>query len=129
MSPEQRIVKTGRFEEPSLMPNFYRPPLGLPLYWRDEVTGELERAVMDYYRVVLREPGQGPLSPQQLKLLRDYVVHFINAPCWERNCVRCGDDDSLAVLKELRARAATLASVNSIARWTEEAAEIALDPW
>ena len=54
----------------------YLPPYGGPRYWRDEVSGELRTAI-EAFLDREREP-----TPQQLGLLKEYIVHWINAPCW-----------------------------------------------
>ena len=116
------------------MPNFYRPPLGLPLYWGDEITGRLPAAVRHYFDFCLghcpdetaKDLGIQPMSAEELKVLYDYCLYFINAPCWEANLQ--DSEEMLEDLKQLRERAKTLASVESIRRWNEECMELGLDP-
>ncbi len=58
--------------------NFDMPadyPEGLPLYWRREATGFLVESVQAYLR-------NEPLTASQFRLLKAYVSHWINAPCW-----------------------------------------------
>lgn len=106
------------------MPTFYATPLQFPLYWKDEQSGELPRAVQNYFNSLL---GHGHVSAGELKLLCEYCIYFIDAPCWENNLA--GNADMLAELKELRIRARDLASAESIHRWNEECMELGLDPF
>ena len=120
---------------PSLTGNCY--PLGQPLYWGDEVSGRLPAAVRHYFDfccghapdATAADLGIAPLTPDELKLLCDYCVHFIHAPCWENNLIAHDCEDMLADLLQLRARAKTLASVESIRRWNSECVELGLDPF
>jgi hypothetical protein len=117
------------------MPNFYRPPLGLPLYWRDEVSGALPAAIRHYFDWCCGPDPDDfsemmedePLSDQELRLVIDYANYFINAPCWETNLMEC--EEMLDELRELRERAKSLASVESIRRWNCECMELGIDPF
>lgn len=105
------------------MPNFYVPPLGLPLNWRNETTGALPAAVWAYitHGADRRQPAP---TADQLELLIDYIRHYINAPCWDfpDNYYR----DDLVVLRE---RAKGLKTVDDVQHWIYWALEIALDPF
>jgi hypothetical protein len=113
-----------------LIPQFYGTPMQTPLYWRDEITGELPAAIIHYFDFcqghcpdeTAEDLGIKPLSQRELDLICSYARHFINAPCWENNLV-------LSELKELRERAKTLASVESIRRWNEECMDLGWDPF
>jgi hypothetical protein len=100
------------------MPRFYRPPHGLPLFWRDEVSGQLPAAVQAYLD---NRCDGAPISDEQIALLRDYIHHYIHAPCWEQ-------DAFAAELKELRGSVDGLTSSQAIADWIWKALEIGLDP-
>lgn len=100
-------------DEPNLIPRIYSPPLGLPLYWRNEQTGSLAIAVMAYLK-------SKPLFPYQIFQIKCYLEHYINAPCWV--------DDSAGILRELRLDINTIKSVKDIDSWLDKAMEIALDP-
>ena len=94
----------------------YRPPLGLPLYWRDEVSGVLPAAVWAYLHHMA---GAGPApTAEQLALVIDYARYFIEAPCWS------GEE-----LPELRRRARQLSTLEDLAAWVEAAFRSALDPF
>lgn len=110
--------------KPGAVPNFYRPPWGLPLYWRDEASGRLASCINAY---LTHRIGEGPSpTPEQLTIIADYCRHFINAPCWANN--NPDDEEMLSELNALRERATTLASAESIARWITECMEVGLDP-
>lgn len=107
----------------SFIPHIYRPPHGLPLYWGDEMTGELPRAVRGYFDFVL---GTGPeLTERQFIILKDYLDHFIFAPCWTRTCQECFEEE----LAELRRTVKLIGSVKDIQQWNHQAMGIALDPF
>jgi hypothetical protein len=96
---------------------------GLPGYWRDEKSG-LPAEVEAF---ISHRAAQGPEpSPDQLRRLCSYIQYFVNAPRWEENCSQ--DEGMLAELHQLKARAQTLASAESIHRWLEEAMDLGLDP-
>jgi hypothetical protein len=102
----------------SRMPTTYKPPLGLPFYWQDEVTGELPRAVRAYLDHVV--DGE-PITDKQLALLRDYLDHWVCAPCWDSPVLE-------AELRHLRGSIRHLTSVAEIGDWIHQALEIGMDP-
>lgn len=108
---------------PNLIPRIYREPFGLPLYWRGEISGKLEAAVLHYYAICLGEESE--LSPDDLALLWHYVSHHVNAPCWSENCRGSYD----AELHELRVRAAKRGDIAALREYEAAASEIALDPF
>lgn len=109
-----------------LLPPFYRPPLGLPLYWGDETSGALPAAVGAYIGASVGGPEP---SAVQLRMLCGYCRYYIHAPCWADNCERAGCPEDLATVLELRERSKSLASFESIRRWCEECMELGLDPF
>lgn len=104
-------------------------PNGGPLYWHFEV-GQVKPAVEAYLHHLLE--GKPAPSAQEISRIQEYLEYWINAPCWDANT--CWDsntytsDQGKANLTELRERVKTIASVEGIRRWTEEAAEFGLDP-
>lgn len=98
------------------IPNVYRPPLGLPLNWRDETSEELPRAIFKYF-------SSRSLTPEEISLVAEYCQHCINAPCWDATG---GFPDKLAVLRE---SAKLLSSVSEINQWVDSCLEIAIDPF
>lgn len=109
------------------MPSFYRPPLGIPLSWRDEQSGVLEKAVWAYIEACCGAPEP---TDKQLALLCAWCSYYIHAPCWMDNLKRGGaPNDMVEELRELMKRVKTLASFESIKRWSEEASELGLDPF
>ena len=103
----------------SPIPDYYRPPLGLPLAWRDELSGELARAVEAY--LDNRISGETVLD-EQITMLREYLVHYIDAPCWNSQI------EFAIELSDLRASARELDSATEISEWIAKAMEIGLDP-
>lgn len=102
----------------NLIPNFYRQPLGLPLNWRDEISGELPKAVSAY--LDNRIDGK-KMSFFHTNLVCDYMRHYINAPCWDNPEFT----DELLALRDLAKR---LSSPQEVADWIRKAMEIGLDP-
>lgn len=101
------------------IPYFYRPPQGLPLYWRDETSGTLSAAIVCYINFVTKKVSTPP-TDEQIWLIRCYLEHFIMAPCW----VDYGDNS----LNKLRETVKDVNSVEAIKCWLSKALEIALDP-
>ncbi|MEH1874122.1 hypothetical protein [Nostoc sp.] len=97
------------------IPNIYRPPLGLPLNWRDETSGELPRAVFKYF-------SSHHLTTEEINLVAEYCQHYINAPCWDAG----GFPGELTALRQ---SAASLSSVSEISHWINACLEIAIDPF
>ncbi len=100
------------------MPLAYKEPLGLPFYWRDEVSGELGRAVMAY----LNNRIEGTtVTDAQIALLRDYLSHWINAPCWMASGFECE-------MSNLRSSVRELETATEIDDWLHQALDIGMDP-
>lgn len=99
------------------IPTYYSGPLQLPLYWRDEVSGELGRAVEAYLNN--RVDGSA-VTAGQIELLRDYLCHWVFAPCW--------DNPGNGALKALRKSVAGLKSAAEVDEWIHTALDIGLDP-
>lgn len=99
-------------------------PLWLPLNWRNETSGQLARAVDAYLdnRVVGTE-----ISVLAVEVVRDYLIHYIHAPCWTRN-FEPEDLDGVRILTELRYEAMHLDSPDAIGAWIRKGMEIGLDP-
>ena len=110
----------------SRIPNFYRAPLGLPLNWRDDVTGQLPAAVTAYLNN--RIDGK-PITDGQVALVCEYMVHHINAPCWLANTIdEEADAMQLEAITELRREAAAAKTVEDIAAYIHHALDWGLDP-
>lgn len=102
------------------MPDFYRAPLGLPLYWRDEVSGLLKETVEAY--LDNRVDGK-PITEAEIVLLRDYFAHWINAPCWSP-----ADSPFLEEIATLREEVLELKTAGEISEWIFKAMDIGIDP-
>lgn len=102
------------------MPTTYREPMGLPLNWRDDVSGELPAAVVRYYGFKVGEAAEP--EPGQIELIRDYLIHYIEAPCWDE--VGGGWNE----LADLRRRAKQISSVEDIHRFIFACLDVGMDP-
>lgn len=105
---------------PKRIPNTYRPPLGLPLNWKDEISGELPKAVFKYF-------GREPMSAEEISPVGEFCQHYINAPCWDANNNQSGGFPN--ELAALRQSAALISTVPDISRWISACLEIAIDPF
>ncbi|MBN3927739.1 hypothetical protein [Nostoc sp. NMS4] len=101
---------------PNRIPNIYRLPMGLPLNWRDEASGELRDAIFKYF-------SSRQLSTEEISLLGEYCQHYINAPCWDATG---GFPDELATLRQ---SANSISSVSDISQWINGCLEIVIDPF
>ncbi|MEH2157409.1 hypothetical protein [Nostoc sp.] len=102
--------------QPSRIPNIYRPPMGLPLNWRDETSEELPRVVFKFF-------SSQHLTADEISLIAEYCQHYINAPCWD---AAGGFPDELAALRQ---SANSLSTVGEITQWINACLEIAIDPF
>jgi hypothetical protein len=105
------------------IPDFYRLPHGLPLYWRDEASGVLAAAVGAYFKHIVEKTPEP--NAEQLDLLWQYVRHHIHAPCWEMTCRGAYEKE----LADLKARATARGGVLALRAYVAAAIDIALDPF
>jgi hypothetical protein len=101
-----------------LLATAYRLPFGLPLRWQDEQSGELSRAIEAY--LDNRISGE-TVTDAQITLVRDYIVYYIDAPCWNQ-------EEFVDELRGLRSSARELDSATEISEWIGKAMDIGLDP-
>jgi len=95
----------------------YRPPLGFPQYWHDQESGELQAAVLAYLG---HKAAEAPApDKEQLELLRDYLIHYVEAPCW------VGEEETIA---DLSRRVHKIETVQDVGDLIERCLEIGLDP-
>ena len=82
------------------MPQVYREPLGLPLRWQDDQTGELPKAVWAYLNHGAGKTKEPP-TEEQLSVMKDYLAYYIKAPCWKGPAREGGTEGDLnaAILK------------------------------
>jgi hypothetical protein len=108
----------------SRMPTTYRTPMGLPLNWRDQRSwsGELPAAVMTYYEH--KAKGGSAPTEKQLELIRDYLVHYIEAPCWDEASPGGGWNE----LADLRKKASESSAVEDIGRFIWACLDVGMDP-
>ncbi len=100
----------------SRIPDVYRQPMGLPLNWQDEASGELRSAVFKFF-------SYRKLSPDEISLVAEYCQHYINAPYWDASG---GFPDELAALRQ---STNSLSTVDDISQWINACLEIAIDPF
>lgn len=84
------------FERPT-----YIPPLGTPLYWRDESSGKLKKAIEQYCYWAAGESDRKP-DLSQFHLIKGYFRYWINAPCWKGNIAELNKQlESIETVEEL----------------------------
>jgi hypothetical protein len=101
----------------------YLSPLGLPLYWKDEQSGVLPAAIWAF--INHKVDGAEAPTADQIKLIRDYFTHYINAPCWSANCE---DNEMSGILTEARGMVGKIETAIDIDRFISKCMEIGLDP-
>lgn len=99
----------------------------LPLFWRDESTGILGRAVQSY---LTDQTGGREATAEEIKLVVLYLDQWIHASCWTQSLVGVGDDDgSLAgELVGLRKDVKLLATADQVHSWLMRALDFGIDP-
>lgn len=103
------------------IPQIYVPPLGTPLYWRDELSGQLPDAMWAFLKHT-SHPGIEPApTKEQINLLREYFQYYIFAPCWQTS-------NQETEFAQLRTDVQFLHSAYAIEKWIERCLEIGLDP-
>ncbi len=95
---------------------------GLPLNWRDEVTGALPAAVTAYLNN--RIDGT-PIDAGQLRLVQVFMDHYICAPCW---LYMLEDPEMSAILLGLRADIQKTETPEQMAEWISRCLDIGIDP-
>lgn len=104
------------------IPNVYRPPLGLPLNWRDEQSGALSAAILAYLDNRIKGTV---LTDEQFDLVKDFVRHYIGAPCWNHML----EDEELATeLATLRHQVLYLKTPDDLGAWIHQCLDVGLDP-
>lgn len=108
-------------QKKSPMPDFYVPLLQTPLYWGDEQTGTLPKAVMAYHGHMLDKSKR--FEGVQFALVRDYLRYYISAPCWQEN-----PDQTGGKLSELRASVQGLKTPDEMHAWIMKCLDMGIDP-
>jgi hypothetical protein len=93
---------------------------GMPLYWRDDVTGRLPAAVMAYLN---HKP-----TPEQLGLVIKYIQHHIHAPCFLEKSPFEVIDELAEEIRALRALSLELKTIQDVNQYIHRALAWALDP-
>ncbi len=108
------------------IPPIYRsigPVTGLPLNWRVEVSGVLPAAVNAYLN---NRIDRTALDEIQFEIVRVFMEHYINAPCWTESC--SPDEEMAADLATLRRDVLTLRTPDQMAVWIHRCLDIGVDP-
>jgi len=102
----------------SRIPNFYMPPLGGPLNWGDEQSGELPSAVMAFFHKTQ--------TPEQLELVRQYCEYYIHAPCWDMNPHH--DEETRQELEQVRKVIRQVKNWRELNAWIHKCLNMGIDP-
>jgi rubredoxin len=100
------------------IPEIYSTPLETPLNWRMEQSGHLATAITTFWNCKVNA-GAFP-TEYQIFLIKCYLEHYINAPCWQ--------DDRKSNLQKLRLMVSMISTFEDVNTWLKSAMEICLDP-
>jgi hypothetical protein len=93
-----------------VFPHSYIPPFGEPYHWESEESGLLEDAIAAW--------GQGiKLDRQQFWILKNYLLHWLFAPCWQKD------------LYELRLDAMAITDSKEMEAILTRAFQVGIKPW
>lgn len=98
-------------------------PGGIPLYWRNETSGRMRGAVMNFLN--------DRADVGDLLLIQAYFKHWINAPVW--SCYTPQDHDQLLLLRQsieamVDSRLDVRQNASNLNRWYGQAVELGIDP-
>lgn len=106
-----------------VIPDYYSPQLGAPLYWRNEPSGLLAAAVMAMHAHGADPKQPGP-SAEQLGMIARYAQYYINAPCWD-----IASEVFATELAQLRAQAKAMKTLADVQAWIGQCLNIGVDPF
>ena len=119
MEEDQPIIIDIVIARSSRMPGVYRE-WGGPLRWQDDVTGELPKAVQEFFQL------RSTTSPARLELVRDYCQYYISAPCWDANPYSTEEGlEELRTRREEIKQAKTFMEINA---WIHKCLGMGIDP-
>lgn len=103
----------------------YREPLGLPLRWQDDQSGQLPDAIKAFLGHSIDESN--PLTETQLNLSIQWCRYYINAPCW-MDAARHGNEETVRELQAVIDQAHQLHTAQDIQAWITACLELGIDP-
>lgn len=99
---------------------------GLPSYWQDETSGRIKKAVEAYF--LARIAGNNEeLSAENLAILRIYVLHWAQAPCY-KNCEYATAAD-LHQLDKAIASAQKINNIKDLSNTVDFLMQLGIDPF
>lgn len=97
---------------------------GVPVYWQEDVTGTMQRAVTAYLSQAL--------TADQLKLVIAYCQHYIHAPCWLEESPFNADGADISEIAqeitELRKQSLEMETLEDVNLFVRSSLEAGLDP-
>ena len=90
-----------------------------PGYWPNEQSGVLSPVVKKYLK-------GGPLSPNELGIMRAYLRQWVGSPVWDGN--PHADADSRAELNALRGAISQITDQARLEEWFQKALGVGMDP-
>ncbi|MBF6607040.1 MAG: hypothetical protein IVW53_15865 [Chloroflexi bacterium] len=120
---QEALILRSRAEttSPTTMPRVYRPPLGGPLRWQDDASGELPRVMLAFFE------RRRKLTPAEIERVRDYGEYYIDAPMW--GCNPYVDEEGRAYFARLRTQIKVARTVGDLDQWIHACLEIGIDPY
>lgn len=116
----REAIETAR-KHGTVTPAYYAPPLRIPLYWKNETSGQLPLAIKTYVFYAANPKKNPPPTPEQIRLIAEYFRYFIYAPCW----VTEGCEEQIANLRRDTLR---ISSISDISTWINACLELGIDP-
>ena len=98
------------------------------MYWRDETSGRLLTAVMNYWTPYADSPDRvEELNQSDISALRMYLSHWANAPCWSNNPHATAEHK--ANLETAISLAESISSRADVSRTIDALSRVAIDPF
>jgi len=104
---------------------FYPAPLGTPFPWKN--MSPTSSVVKSYYTG--HKLTGGPLDEEDIKILREYLIYFIHAPCWTNIAMKTEDEEYCNTLLNRRKESFELYTVDKISEYLNTLLEFGLDPF
>jgi hypothetical protein len=100
---------------------------GIPSYWQDETSGQIKKAVDAYWQARIITGKNDELSPENIAILRIYLLHWAEAPCYRDNEHATATD--LVQLDKAIAKAQNIKNIKDISNTLDFLMQLGIDPF